>query len=157
MLFSTQRKIVLGTDQENIHPLIGHFSFQSLSKNHIKGRERAFAFARCGLLLLAFLAAFGGGFYWPRNMGKLCTSATSVYCTYDISSHSKLILELKLLLAPVMEDMNPAYHDTRFNASLHLPTLYGQEPSTRVDQAWLELGANCKCATRPWAHFQSVV
>ena len=157
MLFNTQRKIVLGTDQEDVRPLLGYFNFERLRQNHSKGRERAFAFARCGILLLAFLAAFCGGFYWPKNMEKLCTTTTSVYCKYGTYPHSKPILELKLLLAPLMEDMNPAYHDARFNASIHSPTLYGQEPSTRVDEAWLELGAGCKCATRPLAHVQSVI
>ena len=46
--------------------------------------------------------------------------------------------------APMTPDIKIAYHEQNFNSTLFGTSIYRQEPSPEVDQAWVDLGVYCK-------------
>lgn len=46
--------------------------------------------------------------------------------------------------APLTTDVKISYQEQNFNSTLFGPSIYRQEPSPAVDQAWVDLGVYCE-------------
>jgi hypothetical protein len=61
---------------------------------------------------------------------------------------SKSRLEYDIILAdtseaPLTSDVKVSYHEQLFNSTLFGTSIYRQEPSPEVDQAWVDIGVYC--------------
>jgi hypothetical protein len=61
---------------------------------------------------------------WKLNLDQLCAARTSYY-------------------SPVLKDVTVKYSTTTYNGSFFHETIYRQDPSPEVDQAWKDLGVDC--------------
>jgi hypothetical protein len=46
--------------------------------------------------------------------------------------------------APMTPDVKISYHEQMFNSTLFGTSIYRQEPSPEVDQAWVDIGVYCE-------------
>jgi hypothetical protein len=80
------------------------------------------------------------GLVWPRNLDYICFKHTAAYCEVGYSAKWQTLTGD---IAPIIESRDLKYHMAHFNNSLLHPTIYREDPSPRVDQAWQDLGINC--------------
>lgn len=46
-------------------------------------------------------------------------------------------------IGPILDSVDIKYETVRFNGSLFTNTIYREDPSPEVDQAWYDLGTKC--------------
>jgi hypothetical protein len=54
---------------------------------------------------------------------------------------------VKYILAPILEDIKIKYKLTQYDGAFKNENIYRQNASEEVDQAWEDLGINCKCSS----------
>ncbi|PMD46911.1 hypothetical protein L207DRAFT_551790 [Hyaloscypha variabilis F] len=89
---------------------------KSKSSSRILGLTIALAFSTFGFLLGVFI-----GPYLPGRLDTLCLAKTSIP-------------------SPLTPDVKISYHEQMFNSTLFGNSIYRQEPSPEVDQAWTDIG-----------------
>ncbi|KAN0089609.1 protein of unknown function (DUF3328) domain containing protein [Hyaloscypha variabilis] len=70
---------------------------------------------------LGFILGVGFGPYWPGRLDTLCIARTAIP-------------------SPLNSDVKVSYHEQLFNSTLFGTSIYRQEPSPEVDQAWVDIG-----------------
>ncbi|KIN03061.1 hypothetical protein OIDMADRAFT_18524 [Oidiodendron maius Zn] len=89
-----------------------------------KGRH----YSQCLGIVIALICSSAGfllgifiGPHWPGRLDRLCLEKTTIP-------------------SPMVPDIKIAYHEQNFNSTLFGTSIYRQEPSPEVDQAWVDLG-----------------
>ena len=93
------------------------------------------------VLLVICSVMFWAGRHWPLNLERRCLNLQSTYCGLFQPQDTNNV-QLIMVLAPALKDIDSVYKPTKFNGTLDYPSIYRQAPSPEVDSAWdiLELG-----------------
>lgn len=94
---------------------------------------------------------------WNRNIDNFCALYTSQSWSEScFPAFSLLDIDVDRA-GPVMNDLDIKYTTIRFNGTFFKNTIYRQAPSPEVDQAWRDLGIECRFVlTFPRVSFFSV-
>ena len=101
----------------------------------------AAVFTAAVVLFVICFGMFWAGRRWPLNLERRCLNLHSTYCGLFQPQETNNV-QLIMILAPALKDIDSVYKPTKFNGTLDYPSIYRQAPSPEVDSAWdiLELG-----------------
>lgn len=82
---------------------------------------------------------------FKENLEKACAKHTAQYLSelpkfHDPLKHMTYVLTVT---GPILDNTDIKYETVRFNGSLFTNTIYREDPSPEVDEAWLNLGIKC--------------
>lgn len=79
-----------------------------------------------------------------RNLDNVCAKHTSqTWSQLPKLCLLKSITRELTLTGPILDNIDIEYETVRFNGSLFTNTIYREEPSPEVDEAWHNLGTKC--------------
>lgn len=83
-------------------------------------------------------------------LGRTLLFSPDNFCASHVTHYCMLTLSMRLdactdwLLAPILKDVGVKWSMQNFNGSFKQRTIYREDPSPEVDQAWEALGIDCK-------------
>ena len=87
------------------------------------------------VLLVVCSVMVWAGRHWPINLDRQCLNLHSTYCG-PFEPETTIEVQLTMVLAPALKDIDSVYKPTKFNGTLDHPSIYRQAPSPEVDSAW---------------------
>lgn len=94
--------------------------------------------------LLSNIATYLATYKFQEDLDKTCSRHTTQNWSQQLKFHDLLHLIHKLIFTgPILDGVDIKYETVRFNGSLFRNTIYRQDPSPEVDEAWYNLGTNC--------------
>ncbi|KAF9883352.1 hypothetical protein FE257_003568 [Aspergillus nanangensis] len=90
---------------------------------------------------------------WAKALLFLATAAISLLAGLAIGVHKQDLdgacIDRVAKHSPLLSDVQIKYHDQQYNGSFLHETIYRQDASPEVDEAWNALGANYRAVTVP--------
>ena len=87
------------------------------------------------VLLVVCSVMVWAGRHWPINLDRRCLNLQSTYSGL-FEPQTMTEVQLIMVLAPALKDIDSVYKPTKFNGTLDHPSIYRQAPSPEVDSTW---------------------